>query len=187
VESLISIRPDLSLRVLRPSESGTLYTLIEENRQHLRQWLPWVDDTRSPSDTRRFIEISHHGFTRGGGFSFGIHAKRHLVGVIGFHGFDRANRVTSLGYWLARSACGKGTMRCAVSACVDYAFQQRGMNRLYVRCATENERSRRIPEALGFVHEGCQRRAEWLYDHFVDLEMYSVLAGEWAGAPDSGA
>lgn len=101
--------------------------------------------------------------------------------MIGFHGFDGANRVTSLGYWLALDACGQGVMRASVEACVSYAFRDRGMNRLYVRCATENQRSRRVPEALGFVHEGTQREAEWLYDHFVDLEVYSVLAAEWKG------
>jgi ribosomal-protein-serine acetyltransferase len=87
--------------------------------------------------------------------------------------------VTSLGYWLAEEACGNGIMRQSVAACVQYAFEKQAMNRLYIRCATGNERSRRIPEALGFTREGVQRQAEWLYDHFVDLDVYSILAAEW--------
>jgi ribosomal-protein-serine acetyltransferase len=55
------------------------------------------------------------------------------------------------------------------------------MNRLYLRCAVGNIRSRKIALALGFSFEGTQRQAEWLYDHFVDLEMYSLLASEWPG------
>jgi ribosomal-protein-serine acetyltransferase len=179
VDPILSISPDLFLRVLRPYEAGALFSLVQKNREHLRQWLPWIDATRGPADSRRFLELSYSGFLRGAGFSFGVRHHGSLVGVVGFHGFDRANRVTSLGYWLAEEACGNGIMRQSVAACVQYAFEKQAMNRLYIRCATGNERSRRIPEALGFTREGVQRQAEWLYDHFVDLDVYSILAAEW--------
>jgi len=178
MEPIISISRDLVLRVLRPSEAGALFSLIQKNRDHLREWLPWVDATRSPVDTRKFLEISYGGFLHGAGFNFGIRHHGGLVGLVGFHGFDMANRITSLGYWLSEDACGKGIMRESVAGCVQYAFTDRDMNRLYVRCATNNFRSKRIPESLGFTHEGTQREAEWLYDHFVDLDVYSILAAE---------
>lgn len=185
VKSNIPISSDLFLGVLRPHETGTLFSLVQRNRDYLRQWLPWVDGTRNPLDTRRFLEMSYVGFLRASGANYGIRYLGSLVGVVGFHTFDRANSVTSLGYWLAEEHCGKGIMRQSVSACVDFAFKEQGMNRLYVRCASENQRSKRIPEALGFVHEGMQRQAEWLYDHFVDLDVYSILASEWKGTFDS--
>jgi ribosomal-protein-serine acetyltransferase len=179
VNSLISISPELFLRVLRPYEAGELFTLVEGNRPHLRQWLPWVDGTRSPVDSRRFLEASYAGFLREDGFSFGIRHNGNLVGLVGFHGFDHLNRVTSLGYWLSEDACGKGIMRKSVEACTEFAFTAKEMNRIYIRCATANERSKRIPKALGYSYEGTQRQAEWLYDHFVDLEVYSLLVSEW--------
>lgn len=179
MEPVISISHELILRVLRPSEAGALFSLVQKNRAHLREWLPWVDATRGPVDTRKFLEISYAGFMKGAGFNFGIRYHGGLVGIIGFHGFDMANRVTSLGYWLSKDACGKGIMRQSVAACIRYAFVERGMNRLYIRCASGNFRSKRIPESLGFIHEGTQREAEWLYDHYVDLDVYSLLASEW--------
>lgn len=130
--------------------------------------------------------MAHAGFVRGSSATFGIRLHGGLAGVVGFHGFDRTNKVTSLGYWLDERACGKGIMRKCVAACVDYAFTGEGMNRLYIRCARGNERSKRIPQALGFTFEGIQREAEWLYDHFVDLEIHSVLAREWRGLLTSG-
>jgi ribosomal-protein-serine acetyltransferase len=175
----ISISKDLCLRVLRPYEAGALYSLISRNRDHLREWLPWVDDARSMMDSRQFLEQSYMGFLRGGGFNFGIRLSCSLVGVIGFHGFDRRNRVTSLGYWLAKDFCGQGIMHKSVATCIDYAINAQGMNRIYLRCAVDNLRSKRIPELLGMVHEGTQREAEWLYDHYVDLDVYSILSSEW--------
>lgn len=181
MEPILSISADLFLRVLRPYEAGTLFSLVQKNREHLREWLPWVDATHSPVDTRRFLEMTYAGFLRGQSVNFGIRHHGSLVGTVGFHGFDRMNRVTSLGYWLCGDACGKGIMRQSVAACIEYAFEKQAMNRLYIRCATGNARSRRIPEALGFTHEGTQRQAEWLYDHFVDLDVYSLLVSEWKG------
>lgn len=178
-ESLLPVSPELSLVVLRPQEAGALFSLIHRNREHLREWLPWLDGTRTPADTRRFLELSYAGFQRGEGFSYGLRFEGRLAGVIGFHGFDPLHRVTSIGYWLSADQCGKGLMRQAVRACLGYAFEKRGMNRLTIRCATGNARSRAIPESLGFTHEGTQRQAEWLYDHFVDLEVFSLLAAEW--------
>lgn len=175
----ISISADLSLRVLRPNEADSIYKLVHKNREHLRRWLPWVDATRSAGDCRKYLETSYSGFLKGDGFNYGIRFKGQLVGTIGFHGFDRINLVTSLGYWLAKDACGQGIMWQSAQACTEYAIKEREMNRVYIRCATGNESSKRIPKTLGYTYEGTQRQAEWLYDHFVDLEVYSMLAAEW--------
>ncbi len=53
------------------------------------------------------------------------------------------------------------------------------MNRIEVTCAIGNDKSSAIPKKLGFVFEGVSRGAGWLYDHFVDLEVHSLLAKEW--------
>ncbi|WP_336296604.1 GNAT family protein [Bacillus pinisoli] len=49
------------------------------------------------------------------------------------------------------------------------------LNRVEIRVADENIKSRAIPERLGFINEGKVQNAEWLYDHYVDHIIYSKL------------
>ena len=53
------------------------------------------------------------------------------------------------------------------------------MNRVEIHCAAENTRSCAIPKRLGFTQEGILRDAQWLYDRYVDMVVYGLLAREW--------
>jgi ribosomal-protein-serine acetyltransferase len=53
------------------------------------------------------------------------------------------------------------------------------MNRIEIRCATENLRSRAIPEKLNFKLEGVLRQSEWRHSRFFDMAIYSTLREEW--------
>lgn len=58
-------------------------------------------------------------------------------------------------------------------------FNELKLNRVDIRAAEENIKSRAIPERLGFVCEGQIRQAEWLYDHYVNHIVYGMMAAEW--------
>lgn len=62
---------------------------------------------------------------------------------------------------------------------VNYGFTDLRLNRQVIACATENHRSRSIPERLGFCHEGTLRQAEWLHDRYVDHHLYGCLWQDW--------
>jgi hypothetical protein len=50
------------------------------------------------------------------------------------------------------------------------------LNRVEIHAATENRRSRAIPERLGFRQEGVLRDYERVGDRYVDIVVYSLLA-----------
>ena len=181
---MFSLRIDhgLELRLLGEQQAEILFALVDENRDHLRQWLPWLDDNRSVDDTRAFIKKSLEQLANNNGFPAGIWYQGRLAGVIGYAEIDWPNRITGIGYWLGASFQGQGLVTRSCRALVDYAFNQLELNRVEIRCAPGNKASCAIPQRLGFTREGVLRQAEWLYDHYVDLVVYAMLASEWPAA-----
>lgn len=41
------ITDQLSLKLIERQDAEALYALVDANREHLREWLGWVDGTRS--------------------------------------------------------------------------------------------------------------------------------------------
>jgi ribosomal-protein-serine acetyltransferase len=173
------IDDETELRLLDLQQTEKLFELTEQNRSHLREWLPWVDSNLSYEETARFIRSTLDQLAQNYGFQAGIWHRGHLAGVIGFHRIEWANRRTSIGYWVGKEYQGKGLVTKACIALIDYAFNELRLNRIEIRCATGNKKSCDIPERLGFTKEGVIRQAEWLYDHFVDHNVYGILASEW--------
>ena len=170
----------VELRLLELPHSAALYPVIDRNREYLRQWLPWVDGSRSSEDVARHIGENLERYESRESLAAGIWIDGEICGAISIHKIDRLNRSTSIGYWLAADRQGEGVMTRACRAMVDHAFREFGLHRVEIRCATGNQRSCSIPRRLGFTPEGTLRDAEWLYDHFVDLVVYSMLESEWS-------
>jgi ribosomal-protein-serine acetyltransferase len=175
----IRIDEDTNLCMLEERHAQELYDLVDANRAHLREWLPWVDYETSVEDSKAFIKHALQQFASNEGFQLGIWYKEQLAGVIGYHPINWPNRKVEIGYWLAQSFQGKGLMTKACKTLVTYAFDELGLNKVFIQCATGNSRSCAIPKRLGFTQEGILRDAEWLYDHYVDHVIFGMLTRDW--------
>ena len=162
------------LRELGSEDAGSLYALVDSNREYLRQWLPWVDLQQGPHDSGQFIEGARNDNQAGVALTLGIEHQGELVGALGFHEFDNANRQTSMGFWISSSHQGKGIVSSSCARLIEYAFTDLGLNRVEMRMAEDNIRSRRVAERNGLVCEGTTRQSERLYDHFVNQAIYAT-------------
>lgn len=169
----------MKIRMLSGRDAQALYERTDESRAYLKQWLPWLDDMKSVDDSLTFIKNSFQLYNDRKGLTAGIFLNEVLVGIIGFNNLDFQHKIGYIGYWLAENYQGRGIMTTAVSAVVTYGFTELSLNRIELRAASENKPSRAIAERLGFTQEGRIRQAEWLYDHYVDHIVYSVLREEW--------
>lgn len=175
----MKIDDETELRLHEERYAEALYQLIDRNREHLRQWMPWLESEQSVEDTRAFMKETRLQFANNQGFATGLWYRGELVGAIGLHSVDWIDRKVEIGYWLSADQQGKGLMTKACKTLVNFAFEEYQLNRAEIHCATGNRRSRAIPERLGFTQEGIIRQSEWLYDHYLDMVIYGMLASEW--------
>ena len=182
------IDDELFLRLPEERHTPEAYALIKRDAEHLREWLPWVTEDFSLEDAKEFTRRNRRQFADNQGYSAQIVYRNRIAGQVGFNGFDRPNSKTEIGYWLGASFQGRGIMTRACRALVDHAFRELKFNRVEIKCAVGNARSRAIPERLGFTEEGTLRQAERLHDRYVDLVVYGLLAAEWPRkeAPNAG-
>lgn len=175
-----NLNEGLILKKLETGDSKELFELMDKNRAHLRQWLPWVDSTKTQKDTLAFIESTIKQFSENKSIQCGIWLDEKLVGTIGQHRVVWANKWCSLGYWLGAEFEGRGLMTKSCKTMVDYSFREQNLNCVEIAAAVENKKSQAIPERLGFKREGVLRQRECLYGRFVDHAVYSLLKSEWS-------
>ena len=167
------------LRPVRLYHGEEIYAAVMDDRDSLARWLPWVEGVRGLPDVREFIRRSMDEQDRGIAVQLGAWTNATFLGMVGLHGVDWANRRTSIGYWLAEGARGRGVMTACARALVGYAIDDLGLNRVEIRCGADNVASRAVAERLGFQLEGTARQDMLLSGRYVDLVIYAVLACEW--------
>ncbi len=183
----IRVDDDVELRLVEEADAEEIFRQTEANRAYLREWLPWVDGTRSVEDTRAFVLRSQEQVRLCDGFQTRILFQGQFAGMTGYLYHNWKDLRTEIGYWLRQDVQGRGIMTRATKALVDFAFDNLGLHRVEIRAATDNRKSRAVPERLGFTQEGVLRDAAFLNDRFIDLVVYAKLRddGRAAEAPRS--
>lgn len=174
------------LVLLEGRHADELYRLVDANRAHLAQWLPWAEK-ETPEDARQFIDASLVRYAEGDGGDLGIVHEGRLVGGIGLHYVDHVNGRTAIGYWLAAGSQGKGLATAACRALIDHCFRDLKLHRVELRIAPENARSLCVARRLGLREEGTLREYERLGERWLDLVVFSILDREWAPRPTAGS
>jgi len=175
--------PSLKLRLLKEEDAEELSLRVDQNREHLRRWLPWLDGAKDTSDQLKFIQRCSEGSAAGTAFHYALISGGEIVGMVSFNSIEKLNRCATMGYWLGEPQTGRGLMTAAVKALIDEGFQQLKLNRIQARVATDNHRSQAVCDRVGLKKEGVLRQSEWFCDHFLDMTVNSILITEWKEKP----
>lgn len=173
---LLRVNDEITLRLPTIGDAEILFALVDKNREHLREFLGWVDSSNEVVDTRTFIEEGLPQWLSLHSLHLSIWKNDLLIGAVGFHNIDYLNHSTSMGYWLDKEHGGKGIMRKCVKVLIDYGFNSLKLHRIEIRCVTNNIRSQNVAESLGFQKEGVLKDAIHHYGEYFDAVLYSLIA-----------
>jgi len=175
----LTVRPGVELSLPEERLAPALFALIDQEREVLRRWLPWVEGTREEGDTLAYIRGALEQFASNSGFVAIIWCGERIAGTIGTHQINWLHQKVELGYWLAREFQGCGIVTDCCRVIVKYLFTELDLNRVEILCAVGNNKSVAIPKRLGFTYEGRLREAELVNGKFMDLEVYAMLRREF--------
>lgn len=156
-----------------------LFELVDNNREHLSRFLPWVGNMQSVENFNNYIRMCEQQYEQQTDVSFVIFYNGEAAGRIGLHYIHTHNKIGAIGYWLGKQFEGKGIVLHACKAIIEFGFKQLGLHRIEIKAAVKNSRSQAVPKKLNFIKEGILREAEWVNGEFHDLYLYSILQQDW--------
>ncbi len=176
---IIKVDNEIELKQLEQSDSIDIFKMIDNQREYLGKWLPFVASTKELSDTEKYVDSVVNATEDRFEYVFVIIKCKKNAGLIGFKDTDKLNKKTEIGYWLSEKYQKQGIVTKSVDKLCDFAFNKLGINRIQIKCAVENMPSKNIPKKSGFRFEGIERQGELLKDGFyTDLEIYSKLKSD---------
>ena len=176
---IIIVDDELSIIVPTSEDAVELFSLVDDNRKYLREWLPWLDTNLSVKDELDFIEISQKDRIQGSSGVWLIREKNDLVGTISINWIDWDNKSCGLGYWISEDKVGKGIVNRCCKSLINNLILNNQIHRFVIEAAVENHASRKVAENLGMRLEGIIKDRELLYGAYVDAALYAITAPEW--------
>lgn len=166
------------IELINETHAHAIFEMVDRNRIHLRAWLPFVDKMQSIEFAENFVKGTIQRNKAGVEHAFVIFENNQAIGRIGIYKIDHQNRIGEIGYWIVESSQGKGIITKVCKAIIAFCFNDLDLNRIEIKCATGNLRSKAIPEKLGFSKEGVIRQGEFVHGEFIDLSLYSLLKSD---------
>ncbi len=157
-------------------EPKVLFEFIDSNREHFGEFLSWVPFIKTIEDEKNYIEKLNNDETTIG---FSVFYKDKLVALTGFVEINKINKNAQIGYSLDKNFQGKGIMTRACKKIVEYGFKELDLQRIEIRAAVNNPKSKAVIKRLNAVYEGVSRNCYFLDGKFLDCEVYSVLKSEY--------
>lgn len=150
-----------------------MYSAIDSDRNHLGQYLPWVEFTSCAEDEASFIYECHRQWDQFEMYDYSMFLKQDdsFLGNVGVHSLAWLGAKCEVGYWLLSSFEGQGFVTEAVQMLVQQAAAL-GFLRVEIRCALENKKSVGVPKRLGFKFEGQLHQATMVRGRPQDVLVY---------------
>jgi ribosomal-protein-serine acetyltransferase len=165
----------LSLVATEVSHAAGLNRAMLTSLDELKPWMSWAADP-SLRHTQAFALDAQERWDRNEGWTFTIFYEGEPSGTVGLAAYQALLEQAQLGYWIRSDISGRGLMKEAARAVVDYGFDEIGLHRLELHASPDNLASVRVAESLGFRREGLARDIARSAYGFYDCLTFGLLS-----------
>lgn len=161
---------DVMIGLVDMAMDKDVFKLVQDNRQMLGKWFPWVDSMKTIEDERAFIEFAQLEYEKKNLMACVIVVNGVIAGMIDLHNIDLKNLVAEIGYWLGTDFQHRGLMHICVDKLCRYSFNQMGLKEIKLLARPGNQASRHVAEHCDFelvseipaVHIVGQNDNDWV-------------------------
>lgn len=148
----------ITLKKHKLALAETMFKYVDQDRERLTRFLPWVPMIQGVHDERDYIEMTHQKWEDYQMFDYGLFLNEGDVymGNIGVHTIHWEADRCELGYWILGSFEGRGFMTEAVSALENVLFDN-GFYRIEIHCSGLNKKSSAVAENCHYKFEAKLR------------------------------
>lgn len=164
------------LKKLELKMAPIMFKYVDQDRERLEEFLPWVSEVRSVADEEDFIRYTLEQWKDRESFCYGIFDsnEENYLGNISVFDVRWKHFSCEIGYWIYSKFEGKGLMYKAVRALESRLFAL-GFHRLVIRCNPDNKRSVQLAKKLVYQLDGVMREDVFTAEGYRDTMVFSKL------------
>lgn len=107
---------------------------------------------------------------------FGVESDGKLVGITSLRNIDQLNRQTEFAIFIIET---RGIGQEATNQTLNFAFQDLGLERVWLKVMADNAPAIKLYQKCGFVEEGVMRKSVFKKGQFIDQIMMAILREEF--------
>lgn len=131
----------------------------------------------SIEDCLAFIQNSH---TQDGFIHRAVcNEQDEYLGTVSLKNVDVKNGNAEYAIAMRSAALGTGASKAGTEAILQIAFDEMGLNRVYLNVLKDNMRANRFYEKMGFCYEGMFRGHLFINGAYRDLKWYGITKAEY--------
>lgn len=170
--------PRLILRRFTPDDAESMFRNLFSGSEAMR-YLPWTVHL-SISETEKLLGRFIGGYVKSDCYTWAIVPEDfgEPIGFIAASAYRAINAV-KIDFGIGRQWWHKGLTSEALSAIIEFFFEEVGANRIYSTHDPRNPNSGRVMEKCGMKYEGILRQTRYRKGEYSDRATYSILADEY--------
>lgn len=175
----VDLENGIYLGLIEKRHAASFYSYIQDNMENFRGILSFIDRMSSVEAVEEFIKTFAEMQVDGTGFLWGIWENGTIIGSMNAHDINPFLKIGEVSYFIDKSHEGKGIIGRAFEVILEELFEEYSLQRVFLRCATENTRSQSVAKRHGLKYEGTERRSFMANGKMQDLMIWSMLREEY--------